>query len=169
MTECNETLVATMLESPEDVVVGMGLSALAGAPGRLTAVVGSCVGVTLYCPQLQLGMLSHVVLPQSKGRTAYPAKYADTAVAHMRQVLEGRGARLGRLAAKVVGGACMFGEGTFMRVGETNVQAAVCALQSAGIRIVALDTGGVMGRRISFDLTTGGVTVESVGLGPRII
>ena len=75
----------------EDVAVGMGLAVLAAAPARLTAVVGSCIGVTVYSPKLRLGMLSHVVLPHAKGRTAYPAKYADTAVDHMRSVLEGRG------------------------------------------------------------------------------
>ena len=66
-------------------------------------------------------MLSHVVLPQAKGRTDYPAKYADTAVTHMQTVLESRGAGAGKLVAKIVGGACMFGNGAATRIGAANV------------------------------------------------
>ena len=38
-----------------------------------------------------------------------------------------------------------------------------------GIRIAGLDVGGVMGRHICFELATGRVTVESVGLQPQTI
>ena len=153
----------------EDVAVGMGLAALAGAPTRLKAVVGSCIGVTVYSPKLRLGMLSHVVLPQAKGRTDYPAKYADTAVTHMQTVLESRGAGAGKLVAKIVGGACMFGNGAATRIGAANVRAAAAALRAAGIRIAGSEVGGTSGRRLSFDLATGKVTVESAGRKPRTI
>jgi chemotaxis protein CheD len=153
----------------DNVPVRMGQAALAGAPTRLKAVVGSCIGVTVYSPNLRLGMLSHVVLPRAKGRTAYPAKYADTAVGHMRAVLESRGARAGGLVAKIVGGACMFGGGVSMQIGEDNIHAAAAALRAAGIRIAGSEVGGTIGRRLSFDLATGDVIVESVGGRPRTI
>jgi chemotaxis protein CheD len=165
--EANATAVCT--SDIDDILVGMGMAALAGAPRRLRAVVGSCVGVTVYSPRLRLGMLSHVVLPHANGRTAYPAKYADTAVVHMRSALESRGARAGQLVAKIVGGARMFGDGLAMRIGEANAQAAAAALQEAGIPLAGSDVGGSAGRRLVFDLATGDVAVESVGRRPRNI
>jgi len=169
MTRVCESVAEQDVSPVEDVAVGMGLAALAEAPTRLKAVVGSCIGVTIYCPKLRLGMLSHVVLPRAKDRTDYPAKYADTAVSHMQRVLESRGAPAGKLVAKIVGGACMFGDGAATRIGAANVRAAAAALRAAGIRIAGADVGGASGRRLSFDLATGLVTVESVGRKPRII
>jgi chemotaxis protein CheD len=169
MTRTSENVVERALSPLEDVTVGMGLAALAGAPVRLKAVVGSCIGVTVYSPRLRLGMLSHVVLPHAKGRTDYPAKYADTAVSHMQRVLESHGAQPGKLVAKLVGGACMFGDGVAAPIGAANVRAAAAALRAAGIRIAGSDTGGASGRRLWFDLDTGLVTVESVGRKPRIL
>ena len=157
-------------QSPvEDLAVGMGLAALAIAPTCLKAVVGSCIGVSMYSPELRLGMLSHVVLPQAKGRTDYPGKYADTAISHMQSVLAGRGAQAGRLVAKIAGGASMFGDGAATQIGAANVQAAAAALKAAGIRLAGSDVGGTSGRRLSFDLATGEVIVQSVGREPQTI
>ena len=147
----------------EDIAVGMGTAVLAAAPRRLTAILGSCIGVSVYCPKLQLGMLSHVVLPAAKGCAANPAKYADTAVAHMCSVLQSRGAASRGMVAKIAGGACMFRNSTSMQIGEANVQAAIAALQAAGIPLAAREVGGVSGRRIVFNLSSGSLTVESVG------
>ncbi len=153
----------------EEVVVGMGLAAMAGAPCRLKAVVGSCIGLTVYFPQLRLGMLSHVVLPHAKGRAGYPAKYADTAVSHMQSMLESRGAPAGRLVAKIIGGACMFGDGFAIDIGKANVEAAVAALKAAGIHIAGVEVGGTIGRRLLFDLATGEVAIDSAGGRPRTL
>lgn len=159
----------TTVREAEDASVGMGMAIFARAPARLTAVVGSCIGVAIYSPRLRLGMLSHVVLPCAKGHTAYPAKYADTAVRHMRAMLESRGASPDSLIAKIVGGACMFSDGVFMKIGEANVQAATEALNAAGIEIAGVEVGGSNGRRIMFDLATGDVTVESVACKKRTL
>jgi chemotaxis protein CheD len=155
--------------SPVDVAVGMGQAALAAEPGRLTTIVGSCVAVTLYAPRLRLGMLGHIVLPQSRGGADHPAKYADTAIPHMLSALQREGVAPSELTAKLAGGACMFGDARFSRVGQSNVQAAIRALESAGIGIVGHDAGGNTGRRVCFDLATGAVTVASVGQLARTI
>ena len=63
----------------------------------------------------------------------------------------------------------MFGDGQFSRIGESNVQAAVEALESAGIGVAARDAGGHSGRRVCFDLATGSVTVACVGRPARTI
>jgi chemotaxis protein CheD len=148
---------------PADAAVAMGEVALAAQPARLTTIVGSCIAVTLYSPQLHVGMLSHVVLPCATGSTAYPGKFADTCVPHMLSTLQSRGANRDGLVAKIAGGACMFGICKSMHIGEANVQATVEALDARGIRIVSRDVGGTIGRRICFDLATGSLIVDRVG------
>jgi chemotaxis protein CheD len=149
--------------------VGMGQATFAAEPARLTTILGSCVAVTLYSPRRRRGMLCHVVLPQSRNSGENPAKYADTAVPHMLSTLRGEGIHQSELTAKVVGGACMFGTGQSSHIGDSNVDATVHALETAGIGIAARDAGGNMGRRISFDLATGLISITSVGHPPRTI
>ena len=102
---------APSVKARSDIAVGMGQSLFAREPARLTTILGSCVAVTLYSLHRRVGMLSHVVLPQSKGSASNPAKYADTAVPHMLSTLKSQGVEPRELTAKFVGGACMFGNG----------------------------------------------------------
>jgi chemotaxis protein CheD len=141
----------------------MGQAVLAHEPARLTTILGSCVAVTLYAPRRRLGVLGHVVLPQSKGSSSNPAKFADTAVPHMLATLKSQGVEPKELAAKLAGGARMFGNDSGAQIGTANVQAVVQALEAAGISIVGSDVNGTSGRRICFDLATGCITVTSVG------
>jgi chemotaxis protein CheD len=149
--------------SNNDVSVGMGQGVFAKVPTRLTTILGSCVAVTLYSQKSQMGMLSHIVLPCSKGTMDKPAKYADTAIPYMLSTLKSQGIDSKGLAAKIVGGACMFGSGSFTQVGENNVQAIIQALETAGIPLIGQDVKGISGRRICFDLGTGCISVDSVG------
>ncbi|MCC6124662.1 MAG: chemotaxis protein CheD [Pirellulales bacterium] len=160
---------STIAAAPAATQVGMGQTAVAQKPNRLTAVLGSCVGVVLHHPRLQVGALAHVVLPDSSGRAGAAAKFADSAVPHMLELLGKHGAFPSGMVAKLAGGSCMFGSGGPLQIGEANIKAATLALEAAGIKIVGRDLGGSCGRRIGFDPETGQVTVESVGLPPRVI
>jgi chemotaxis protein CheD len=155
--------LCTTRNTVDQIAVGIGQAVVASEPTRLTTILGSCVALTMYSPQHRLGMLSHVVLPHTSGATTYPAKFADTVVPYMLTALSERGIRPGQCVAKISGGACMFGDGKFMQIGDANVQAARQALESAGIRIAGEDVGGTLGRRICFDLATGTITVECIG------
>jgi chemotaxis protein CheD len=156
-------------EQNKETAVGMGQAVVVHEPARLTSILGSCVAVTLYSPKLRLGMLSHVVLPNGNGNLAAPAKFADTAVPYMLSTMQERGARRSELIAKVAGGACMFGGGRFMDIGESNARVAIALLEAARVPIVGRDIAGTVGRRICFDLSNGNLTVESPGHPSRII
>ena len=149
--------------------VGMGQAVLAQAPAQLKAILGSCVAVALYAPRLQLGMLSHVVLPKGAPRAESPGKFADAAIPYMLSVLREHGAEPGRLVAKVAGGACMFGGSHFMDIGASNAKVVLEALEASHVSIAARDLGGTAGRRVSFDIATGGLTVASAGHSSRTI
>ncbi len=149
--------------------VGMGHAAVGGHPMRLTAVLGSCLGVALYHRRTRLGAMSHVVLPNSAGRDAHPAKFADTAIPHMIALLEQQGAHGGNLIAKIAGGACMFGATGPMQIGLANAEAVRRELQSRRIQLVAEDIGGSKGRRVVFDCQSGTMTVEIIGSKSKVL
>ncbi len=156
-------------KATNDVAVGMGQAIYACDPTRLTAILGSCVAITLYSHGRQAGMLSHVVLPLSTGNSDHPGKFVDTAVPHMLATLRSQGIATRELVAKVAGGSCMFGEGQFAQIGNANVAAAIVALDAAGIPLVGREVHGRNGRRVCFDLATGSMSVTSVGHSPVVI
>ncbi len=162
-------MATATLTAVETANVGMGQLAIAGRPGRLTAVLGSCVGVALYHPRLRVGAMAHVVLPESCGRAAPAGKFADTAVPEMIRELQKRGANPAGLVAKIAGGACMFGAGGPLQIGEDNVRAVLSALARAGVRVAAQDTGGKTGRRVTLDTETGSLLVETAGKSPQTL
>jgi len=143
--------------------VGMGQIVVARKPARLSAVLGSCVGVALYHPRLGVGGLAHVVLPQSNGRSDNSAKFADTAIPALVQELQKHGVPSAGLMAKIAGGACMFQMRGPLQIGEGNIQAVREALARANIPLVAQHVGGSAGRRIILDCTDGSLRVEIAG------
>jgi chemotaxis protein CheD len=155
------------VESVENRSVGMGQVVLATAPVCLSAVLGSCVGVAIYHRRRKLGALAHVVLADSTGRISAPGKFADTAIPYMLGQLETQGAPHSQLTVKIAGGACMFGVGGPLQIGDANVQAIHRILATLGLRLQAEEVGGTKGRRITFDCATGELLVQVVGETPR--
>lgn len=147
--------------------VGMGQIRLATRPAGLSAVLGSCVGVAIFHPRLSLGLLAHVVLPDSFGRSGNPGKFADTAIPEMLAQLEKHGGKAGGSIAKIAGGACMFSGSGPLQIGLANIDAVTKALERAGLRIAGKDVGGTNGRRVTLDCGTGVLLVESVGQQPK--
>jgi len=156
-------------ETERETMVGMGQAFARRAPQRLWSILGSCVAVALCDPKRRVGALSHVVLPSASGRSGSPAKFADTAVPHMLQLLREAGVPGDGLVAKIAGGAKMFGHSMPMEVGENNVQSIVDALQAAGIRVRAMDVGGNKGRRVTLDCTSGELLIEIQGSPSKIL
>jgi chemotaxis protein CheD len=150
-------------KSANHQAVGIGQAVMAAEPASLTTILGSCIAVTLYSPRFRMGMLSHVVLPRSTGATNYPGKFADTAIDHMLSVLHNHGVKPSGVVAKIAGGACMFGDGKFMQIGDANIQATTDALAQANIPLVSKHVGGTLGRRVCFELATGLITIECLG------
>lgn len=136
------------------------LSAVFLVPG-----LGSCVGLVLYDPQACLAAMAHIMLPQSNGQPGdKPAKFADTAVRLLIEVLEDRGAKRGRLIAKAAGGSQMFrSQGNFLAVGVRNSEAVQVALEALDIPVLAKDLGGTWGRTIRFHMGTWILQVRSPG------
>ena len=159
----------TMSNPAKDTLVGMGQIAAGRAPERMKSILGSCIGLAIYHPRLKTGVMAHIVLPDSAGRGGTRGKFADTAVPEMLKLLKELGAPAHGLTAKLAGGANMFAGTGPLKIGDANAEAVTQALKSAGIRAAGQDVGGTKGRRVTFDCTSGEMTVECVGQPARTL
>ena len=141
----------------------MGQIAAGQAPGRMRAILGSCIGLALYHPGRKTGIMAHVVLPESAGRDGTSGKFADTAVPQMLAVLKEQGMLIYGLTAKLAGGASMFSGSGPLQIGDANTMAVVTALKKAGIRVAGQDVGGTRGRRVDFDCASGELIIQCAG------
>ncbi len=157
------------LEKTSTLHVGMGQAVVAPPGGSLQAVLGSCIGLAVYHPRLKRSALAHVVLPDSHGNGACPAKFADTAVPHLVALLAAEGVPAAGLVAKIAGAASMFGNTGPIQIGESNIAAVKAALQKARISIVGEDVGGGKGRRMKVEGDSGRAAVEVVGRPSLVI
>ena len=160
---------------PELIRVGMADYKVGKAPATIISYgLGSCIGISLYDPQLKVGGLLHIMLPdstQARG-SDNPAKFADTGLPLMLKDVLAMGASKARLVAKIAGGAQMFAFANatdVMRVGARNAEASKKMLKELGIRLIAEDTGGTYGRTVSKNLEDGSYIVKTVNKGETII
>jgi chemotaxis protein CheD len=149
----------------EIVSVAIGRWAVAPAPAKIRTLLGSCVGVVLYDRKRRLGGVAHIVLPDSRGSTEHPGKFADTAIpaliAEIQKWPGGDGSL--RLTAKLAGGARMFQSTQAMTIGDQNQAAVERILAEFRITVLARDLGGETGRRLTLDAETGRVAVKIPG------
>jgi chemotaxis protein CheD len=160
---------STVLRPKTDKHVGMGQIALGCGPTHLTAVLGSCVAITMHSPKHEIGILGHVILAQSSGRNSPPGKFADTALTEMLRMMENAKVPRGDIIARLAGGANIFGRSGPLQIGNANIEAVTQLLKEAGIPIKAQDVGGNKGRRVSLDCQTGSLTIEMAGHPARVL
>lgn len=152
-----------------EVFVNMGQIQGAVTPGILTTVgLGSCVGVTLYDSIAKVGAMGHVFLPKSRPErdpNALPGKYADTAIPALIDLAITKGARRGRLVAKLAGGANLFANlaTNNISIGTQNIEAVIKELSHAKIPIRGQEVAGKRGRKMQLILETGIVVVTTAG------
>lgn len=162
-----------MLPQTQSVVkVGIAQMDIVKAPDTIrTSGLGSCVGVILYDETKQVAGLIHIMLPDSSlGRveTLNVAKFADTGITALVEMLKLEGVQPFKLKAKIAGGAQMFkfsSDKDSMRIGPRNVEAVKTELRKSGIPLVAEDTGGNSGRTIEFNPTTCKLNIRTVNQG----
>ncbi|SFA73742.1 MULTISPECIES: chemotaxis protein CheD [unclassified Bacillus (in: firmicutes)] len=165
-----------MTESISVAKVGIADMKMVKSPDTIrTSGLGSCVGVVIYDLANKVAGLAHVMLPESSlARTGdlNTAKYADTAVKELVNLLIQAGARKTSLKAKLAGGAQMFQFTTgsdLMRIGPRNVEAVKQQLKALSIPVLAEDVGGNSGRTIEFNPASGILQIRTVNKGTQEI
>lgn len=158
------------------VKVGIADMNIVKAPQTIrTTGLGSCVGVVLYDDKTQIAGMVHIMLPDSslgRSENVNVAKFADTGVLALINLLKQEGISIQRLRAKIAGGAQMFhfsSSRDTMRIGPRNVEAVKEYLKKSSIRIISEDTGGNSGRTIEFDPLTKLLNVRTVNQGVKNI
>lgn len=158
------------------IKVGMAdLKVVSGDGVLVTLGLGSCVGIALYDSATRTAGLAHIMLPSSKliKNNQNKAKFADTAVECLLELMLKMNARKKSIIAKIAGGAQMFflkgSASEILNIGERNVQATIEALRQYDIPIVAQDTGGNYGRTIELHAANGNLVVKTIGHGIKIL
>jgi len=139
------------------------------APQRVRTVLGSCVGIALFDRKSGVGGMAHIILPTAAEGSGDPGKFADSALPLLLEKMFEQGAVRGRIAAKIAGGARMFGPKSNQGLGERNVAAVKDQLQKHAVPMLGDDCGGDKGRKITLDPATGNLEVQIIGQEPRTL
>lgn len=135
----------------------------------LNAILGSCIGLGLLHPARGIFGLAHCLLSKSpEASDAISGRHVDQALRSLQSLMEVSGKDLRKLQAIVVGGANMTMPADTdpgRLVGSINARSAYRALRDAGVRNIHEDVGGMQGRQVTIDCTSGEFTVKSI---PRL-
>ncbi len=139
-----------------------------GSDSTLITFVGSCVALCLFEPNKKIGGLAHIMLPEAGQNAAINqnthGKYADHATSYLLTKMQEKGAHLGKIKAKIVGGAQIFTTetgGSLFTIGERNVESIKKTLKAHRVQVLAEETGNTCGRWVRFDVQNGAVSIKS--------
>jgi chemotaxis protein CheD len=136
----------------------------------VTVGLGSCVAILLHDAEARVGGLAHVLLPSPalSRMDNNPAKFPQSAVPRLIELMAADGAKVQRITARLVGGASMFAAlappGT-IQMGERNLVAARQVLSSYGVPLIGEAVGGDFGRTVRLRVCDGRVEVTTVAHG----
>jgi chemotaxis protein CheD len=151
------------MNAEEGLYLHPGRVAAFAGPGRITAVLGSCVAVCVFDERGGLGGMNHFVLPHEETASL---RMAGPSLDALLAALDGLGAHRPALRAKLFGGAWPLAVyAAEPPLGLLNVRAARTALERQGIPLLEEDVGEIYGRKLVFDTDGGTATVRR--LGPR--
>jgi chemotaxis protein CheD len=156
---------AGTLRERASVYLHPGQVVVAAHPIAVTTILGSCVSVCLYDERRGVGGVNHFLLPHWVGTGAQNARFGCAAMRQLLAEVRALGGRTADLRAKVFGGACVldaFGRADGEHLGTRNVRVALEALQTAGVPMLATDTGGRRGRRLLFTTDDGAALVRLI-------
>ena len=150
-----------------EVVLQPGEYCVGHAGHRIRTLLGSCVSITLWQRERQVGAMSHILLSRRPGPRAVvlDARYAEEALSLMLRDLARWHVTPEECEAKLFGGGDMFPghmRGEAMQVGRSNGEAARRLVRAHGIPVVSESLFGEGHRNVVFDIATGHVWSRQV-------
>lgn len=125
----------------------------------IATLLGSCVSVCLWDPQLRIGGLNHFMLPRHAGCSGMDMDVllgGNYCMEALMNAMLSRGARKARLQAKAFGGgSVVVALATGTRIGQINAEFACEWLAREGIPLRASDMMGPWARKVILDPHTG--------------
>jgi chemotaxis protein CheD len=151
---------------PLDIFLHPGDYCFAGRNTRIRTLLGSCVSITFWHPQLLVGGMCHYLLPERSdvrriGEWPAPdGRYADVAVALLLKEIDAVGVSYKECLVKLFGGSSMLPKTYQNNIGIQNVQAARRLVKQYDLICVAEHLGGVGPRNVIFEIWSGDVWVN---------
>ncbi len=155
------------------VVLGIGgIAVHQGGSGLIiTHALGSCVGITVWDPQTNIGGMLHAQLPlsaQNKELSSQrPALFVDTGMAALITGAERLGATRRHLRICIAGGASIALQGVandVFNIGNRNLTVLRKILWQHGLLVAAEDTGGTVPRTLTLDFASGSTRLSTAGV-----
>ncbi len=131
----------------------------------VTYSLGSCIGVSIWDPEVKVGGMIHYMLPESSispdKAKANPAMFADTGIPRLFRAAYELGAVKKRLVVKAAGGSQLLDDNGTFNIGKRNYVMLRKLFWKNGILIDAEDVGGSISRTLRLDVGTGRVTLKT--------
>jgi len=155
------------------ITVGVGDLKISNKPGDIivTHALGSCIGITVYDPEVQVGGMLHYMLPESsldrtKAKKA-PFMFADTGIPILFRSCYKLGAVKNRMIVKVAGGSSIMDDSGFFNIGKRNYASLRKILWRNNVLINTEDIGGKGNRTVRLHISNGLVEVKESNKGYR--
>lgn len=130
-------------------------------------ILGSCISITLWHPDLHIGGMCHFTLPKhplkSRAKSGLDGRYADDVMQMFKQEATKYRTKLSEYDAKIFGGGNMMkseGQNVEGSIGSKNAAAAMKLLMQENVAIQVAHVGEFGHRRIVFDINSGDVWVR---------
>ncbi|MCF7967203.1 chemotaxis protein CheD [Methylobacter sp. Wu8] len=154
---------------PLEIFLQPGDYYFGGRDTRIRTVLGSCVSMAFWHPQLLIGGMCHYMLPKRGSerrigdRPVPDGRYADEAIALLMKKIDAVGAPYKEYQVKLFGGGNMFPErhkNRMPEIGIQNVQAARRLAKQHGFACVSEHLGDIGYRNVIFEVWSGDVWVK---------
>ena len=133
----------------------------------VTYSLGSCVGITLYDPQVQVGGMIHCMLPLAKAdpakAKAKPAMFVDSGLTKLLNDMHRHGAVNKRLVVKIAGASSLLDEKGTFKIRKRNHTVTRKFLWKNGIMVDKEDVFGSVSRTMFLYMENGITRIKSQG------
>jgi chemotaxis protein CheD len=126
---------------------------LSRKPFVISAVLGSCVAVTLWDKKGTYGGMAHFLYPSIREKEKSTAQYGNVAVLHLVKMLLDEGTNKKNMNAQIFGGAALPSLDC-SRIARENIRVARNTLMNCGIKVISEDVGGNVGRKLVYNTLT---------------
>ena len=158
-----------------NIIVGVADMKISDDPDSVlvTYSLGSCIGIAVYDPVVQVGGLLHFMLPESRldpdKAQNRPFMFADTGIPRLFKSVYERGAQKGRLRVIVAGGSQVLDQQGFFNIGKRNQMAVRKIFHRNNVIIDFSDVGGSTNRTLRLAVKDGRTGLKVSGQGEKSI
>ncbi len=139
----------------------------------ITYSLGSCIGVAIYDPVVNVGGLLHYMLPESKldkdKAAKNPFMFADSGIPRLFKEAYRLGAKKQRMRVIIAGGAQVLDQKGFFNIGKRNHMAVRKIFWKNNVMTDFEDVGGNVNRTIRLIVKTGEMRLKVSGCEERVI